>query len=293
MRNTLYKTIRDVLSTDDSTMLFLVDLGVNGFKSAKKEFPDRVVNFGIMEDGMISILAGMSSEYINPIVYGINPFICGRGFEQLKLGFGYQQLQGNFITIGASYDFSTLGYSHYCPEDLGLIKMIPNFQFIAPGNGIEFKKLFNSTYNNGNPKYYRLTDYVNKTKVDTEFGKATVIKKGSKGLIVAISTMLDLVLQAVGHLDVTILYYNTLLPFDSKTLRENYNENIILCEPHFRGILSYEIIESLKGELVKLDFIGLPYEYMRNYGTKQQNDDFYGLNTEAIFKKVIDFFNIR
>ena len=48
-----------------------------------------------------------------------------RAFEQLKLDFGYQKLNGNFISVGGSYDYAALGCSHHCPEDINLMKNIP------------------------------------------------------------------------------------------------------------------------------------------------------------------------
>ncbi len=62
--------------------------------------------------------------------------------EQLKLNFIYQNLGGNFITTGASYDFSKLGYSHYCPEDDRNLKTLPGMEILIPGTPKQFETLF-------------------------------------------------------------------------------------------------------------------------------------------------------
>ena len=279
----MIKAVGDMIKNESDTSLFLVDIGVWAFRDILRDYPDRALNIGIFEDGMVSLAAGMSLGGIIPTIYGISPFIVNRAMEQLKLDFAYQKLQGNFITTGASYDFSTLGYSHYCPEDIGTISMIPGFEFIAPGTASEFTKLFSETYRDGNPTYYRLSDYVNKTEADVEFGKATVIKTGSKATVIAVSTTLDMVLEACSDKDVSVLYYTTLLPFDRQTLREHYNGGkILLCEPHYEGTLAYEVYKTFEDKLVQLSCVGVKREILRKYGTKAENDVYSGLTVDNI-----------
>lgn len=38
---------------------------------------------------------------------------------------------------------------------------------------------------NGRLSYFRMIDHCNKTEVDIEYGKAKVLKKGTKGTVVA------------------------------------------------------------------------------------------------------------
>ena len=278
MRKAMIKAVSDMIKDESDTSLFLVDIGVWAFRDILQDYPDRAMNIGIFEDGMVSLAAGMSLGGIIPTIYGISPFIVNRAMEQLKLDFAYQKLQGNFITTGASYDFSTLGYSHYCPEDIGTISMIPGFEFIAPGTASEFTKLFSETRRDGKPTYYRLSDHVNKTEVEVEFGKAAVIKTGSEATVIAVSTTLDMVLEACKDKDVSILYYTTLLPFDRQTLREHYNSGkILLCEPHYEGTLAYEIYKTFEDMSVQLSCVGVKREILRKYGTKAENDVYNGL----------------
>lgn len=283
MRKAMIKAVGEMIKNENDTSLFLVDIGVWAFRDILRDYPDRAMNIGIFEDGMISLAAGMSLGGIIPTVYGISPFIVNRAMEQLKLDFAYQKLQGNFITTGASYDFSTLGYSHYCPEDIGTISMIPGFEFIAPGTASEFTKLFSETRRDGHPTYYRLSDHVNTTDVDVEFGKAAVIQSGKRATVIAVSTTLDMVLEACKGKDVSILYYTTLLPFDRQTLREHYNGGkILLCEPHYEGTLAYEVYKTFEDKPVQLSCVGVKREILRKYGTKAENDVYNGLTAEQI-----------
>lgn len=285
MRRTMVRDVSNMIRNEDDTSLFLVDIGVWAFRDILKRYPDRAMNIGIFEDGMVSLAAGMALGGIIPTVYGISPFIVERALEQLKLDFAYQKLQGNFITTGASYDFPRAGYSHYCPEDLGIISMIPGFEFIAPGTASEFTRLFAQTHRNGHPTYFRLSDHTNRLDVDVDFGKASVIQKGNKATVIAVSTMLDTVLEACKGKDVSILYYTTLQPFDRDTLRNHYNDGrIILCEPHMEGALVYEVYKTFSDKLLQISCIGVKREIQRNYGSKEENDIYNGLIPQELTK---------
>ena len=287
MRKAMIRSVSDMIRNEADTSLFLVDIGVWAFRDILGEYPDRAMNIGIFEDGMASLAAGMALGGIIPTIYGISPFIVDRAMEQLKLDFAYQKLQGNFITTGASYDFSTLGYSHYCPEDLGIISMMPGFEFVAPGTASEFTRLFGQSHRDGCPTYFRLSDHVNKRDVEVDFGKAAVIKTGSRATVIAVSTALDAVLDACGDEDVSILYYTTLTPFDRETLKNHYNGgNILLCEPHYEGTLAYEVYRTFPDRPVRLSCVGVRREILRDYGSKEENDIYNGLTAENIFEKL-------
>lgn len=95
--------------------------------------------------------------------------------------------------------------------------------------------------------------------------------------------MLDMVMGACRDLDVTVLYYTSLAPFDADTLKKEYNGGkIVVCEPHYSGTLDYDIIDALAGRSVQIEHIGFPREIFRNYGTYEDKMEYYGLNAEHI-----------
>lgn len=291
MREQMFKTVSDIITNDADTVLMLADIGAFGFKELLEKFPERVMNIGIFEDGMVSVAAGMSLMGMTPIIYGISPYIAVRALEQIKLDFAYQCTGGVFLTTGAAYDFSTLGYSHYCPEDLGVIKMIPGVNFIAPGTSMQFDNLFRETYKLSSSTYFRLSDWENKTHHNVSFGKAEVIRKGSRATVIAVSTMLDVVMEACKEEDVTILYYTTLEPFDGETLAANCpSGNVLICEPHYEGTLCYDIIKVLKSENLRIRHVGVPRKIIREYGTKKEKDCFYGLTPDNIRYKLYELY---
>lgn len=292
MRREMAKAVADMMEQYTDTCLLLADIGVYLFRDILAKYPERAINIGIFEDGMISAAAGLSIGGIEPTVYGIAPFISERALEQLKLDFAYQKLGGNFITAGAAYDFSALGYSHYCPEDFAVLKNIPGMEFIAPGTGKEFIRLFEECSMNHHPTYYRLSDHPNKNSFEVTFGRAAVIKKGSRATVIAVGTVLDTVLHALHDEDVTVLYYTTLAPFDTETLLDNCkNGKILVCEPEFSGSLDSLIAAAFENKAVRMVHAGLPVDIYRNYGSKAEKDKYYGLteqNIQSRLKKLIE-----
>jgi transketolase len=113
-----------------------------------------------------------------------------------------------------------------------------------------------------------------------------IIKKGKKATIICVGNTLKNTLEATQNMDVTILYYTTLSPFDSKTLIENFNENMVLIEPYYEGGLNYVINKSLEGKMFKITNIGVPHKFLTNYGAKQEHDTHIGLDKKGIEKKI-------
>jgi len=272
MRKQLVKTVGDILDLNTKTTLLLGDIGVFGFRNELKTLPNRVFNIGILEQSTVGVAAGMSKSGIVPFVHTIAPFLVERSLEQLKVDFGYQNLNGNFISVGASYDYASLGCTHHCPGDILALSSIPNMQLIVPGTSSEFDSLLTQAYDNGSPTYYRLSEYENKDSRDVYFGKANVVKIGSKATIICYGNMLQTVIDATIDMDVTILYYTTISPFDSNTLNDNFNENIIICEPFYEGSTNYFISRTLQNKKYKLNNIGIPRKFLTNYGTKKEHD---------------------
>ena len=222
MRGQLAETVSSVLEKDERLVLLLGDIGVWGFHKAFERFPERVYNIGILEQATVSAAAGLALSGLVPVVHTIAPFIVERSAEQLKVDFCYQGLGGNFISVGASYDYAALGCTHHCPGDAGLLMNIPGMEIVLPGTSSEFDLLFREAYANGSPTYFRLSERENAAGHDVQFGKAVIVRKGGAATVVAVGPVLDTVMEAASGLDVTVLYYTTISPFDADALRREH-----------------------------------------------------------------------
>jgi transketolase len=268
-----------MIKNEGDTVFFTVDIGMWAIRDILRDYPNRAMNVGVFEDGMFGFAAGLAIRGLVPTIFGIQPYLVERAFEQIKMDFAYQKLGVNVIGTGAAVDYSRYGYSHYCAEDVGILKYIPGVEFIAPGTANEFIQLFNQTYRNGHPTFFRISDHPNVNyDFNIEFGKAVLVKKGGKSTVIAVSIMLDEVMRIYADQDVTILYYTTLEPFDKQTLAENCpSGEVIIYEPEYAGSLDYDITSALECRAVKITHTGFPREIFRNYGTYVEKMKFYGL----------------
>lgn len=288
MRQQFAVTVTEVMEADARTMLLLGDIGAFSMRQALSDYPDRAYNIGILEQAMTSMSAGLAMVGFIPIVHTIAPFLVERNYEQLKDDFGYQALNGNFVSIGASYDNSGLGCTHHCPGDVGVLKQIPNMSIMVPGTAKEFDVLFKATYTRENPKYYRLSEANNETDQEVVFGQAIIIKKGSGATIIAVGPMLHMVMEATQDLDVTVLYYTTLQPFDAKTLQSVARDHskIIVCEPFYSGTLAGDVAKALSSLYIQASYIGVPPRFIDHYGSINDIDNILGLTTAGIRAKI-------
>lgn len=288
MRRAFLGRVADMICNEPDTTFFTVDIGMWAIRDVLKDYPDRCTNVGIYEDGMFSIAAGMARRGLVPTIFGIQPYLIERTLEQIKMDFAYQKLGVNVIGTGAAIDYPKYGYSHYCAEDVQLIKMIPGCEFVAPGSAKQFLQLFNESYRDGQPTFFRVSDHPNiKYDVDVTFGKANVIQQGNKATIIAVSVMLDEVMKVCEGKDVTVLYYTTLEPFDREALANNFlTDKILVVEPEYEGSLLYDIHASLPGRALQIEHVGLPREIFRNYGTYTEKVEYYGLTESVISDKL-------
>lgn len=288
MRRAFLNKVADMIKNESDTVYFTVDIGMWAIRDVLRDYPDRCTNIGIFEDGMFSVAAGLARRGLIPTIFGIQPYLIERTLEQIKMDFAYQKLGVNVVGTGAAVDYSKYGYSHYCAEDVQVIKSIPGCEFIAPGTAKQFVQLFNQTYRNGNPTFFRISDHPNIIyDIDVEFGKANVIQRGKKATVIAVSVMLDKVMEACKDEDVTVLYYTTLEPFDKNTLAENCITNkILICEPEYEGSLLLDVCQALDKKNLRIEHVAFPKEIFRNYGNYNEKLEYYGLTVENIKKKL-------
>ncbi|MEZ4865536.1 MAG: transketolase C-terminal domain-containing protein [Caldilineaceae bacterium] len=292
MRDRMGKVVSDLITTDPKTALILADISTSYFSTLLKNYPERVINLGIMEQTMVSLAAGFALEGFHPIVHSIAPFVVERPFEQIKDDFCYQGLGGAFISIGASYDYGTDGMTHHGVADVPILKTLPRMQICVPGTADEFETLLRQSYNNGAPTYLRTSLQQNSRSRPVEFGKLWVEREGKAGVVIAVGPMLERTLAAVEELDLTVLYSTTVAPFDAATLREAVAQtapNVIVVEPYYEGALVQDIAQALQATATRITAIGVPRQVIERYGPPERHDEALGLTAAGIRAKIIDF----
>ena len=289
MREQFVATTHELVTHNEKVSVLLGGISVASFHDLIEEFPYRVFDAGICEQAIISSAAGMSIAGLIPIVHTIAPFLVERAFEQLKIDFGYQEQRGNFVTTGASLDYSSFGATHQCPADVNSLIQIPGFQIVVPGTADEFHSLFMQSYDNAYPTYLRTSRDVNAQSYDVSLGKANVIKTGGKATIIAIGPLLDMVLEATKDIDVTVLYYTSVKPFDYEALQKHVSDGkILICEPFYTGGVLEDIIKALDGERLLIKEIGIPHVFPSHYGYTRDHYKEFGITVDSIKATIVN-----
>lgn len=283
MNQKITSTIGKVVVQNEQTVLILCGIAMYSFREYETACPGRVVNIGIMEQTAVGMAAGMSTNGIIPFVYTWAPFLVERAYEQLKLDFGCQKLEGNFIGVGGSYDLTAFGDSHYCPADVTILNQIRNMQIVVPGTEEEFQMLLGQAYDNGFPTYYRIGAQRNVKSYEVVFGRAEIIKRGTKATIIVVGPILDSVSRVAEDYDVTLLYYTTVSPFDKETFLENFvGDRVMICEPYHNGAILEAVMRELPGRFIKMAQVGLNKDMVCEFGTYQENLSNFRLREEDI-----------
>jgi transketolase len=292
MRQQMVKTLEELMEYDERLVVVLADISYSLFTKNSSQFSERILNLGILEQTAISAAAGLAMEGFIPAVHSFAPFLVERPFEQLKDDFCYQQLAGNFISNGASYDYSVEGMTHHGTGDVQILRSLPGMQIVVPGTPGEFDALFHEAYANGLPTYYRLATKGNSAAYPVRFGELVVVKQGKRATIIAVGPMLATVLPAIEDMDVTLLYCTTVAPFDGETLRAtNQSSNIVIVEPYYEGVLVPDICTALKQTPIRIETIGVPHKILSHYGNPEQHDEELGLTPKSIRLKIEQFLN--
>ena len=142
---------------DKRFYLLVCDMGFGAIDKLKDEFPERVINCGIMEQGTLGIAAGMSMSGLIPIVYSIVNFLVYRALEQIRNDVVLQKINVKFISTGANDYFKFLGPSHCCAgDDLTLMKLIHLKTYDPYTAGKSFHKLIEEWISEDKAGYLRV-----------------------------------------------------------------------------------------------------------------------------------------
>ncbi len=290
MRQRMRTVIAELADANERLFGLFSDISCSDyFDGPMRAHPERMVNVGIMEQTVLSAAAGVATEGFIPVVHSIAPFMVERPFEQLKDDFVYQRLGVNVISIGASYDYASDGYTHHAPGDVAILKCLPGMEVVVPGTPAEFEALFRSAYDDGTPTYYRLSSRRNKEDRSVELGYLDLVRLDRPGpVVVAVGPLLDPVLEATADLALTVLYCTTVAPFDGETLRAVAGDEprVILVEPYYAGALMPDVVAALSPRPVRIEAIGVPHEVITRYGTREDHDRHFGLTADGIRSRI-------
>jgi transketolase len=117
-------------------------------------------------------------------------------------------------------------------------------------------------------------------------GTFTVVRTGREAVVLSVGPTLDQVLDATSTMDVTVLYANTVRPFDRAGLRAAVAAaapDVVLVEPYLAGTSAHEVTDALADMPLRLRSLGVRRDIeVRAYGTAAEHDAVHGLDAAGI-----------
>ena len=156
MRDTFIRILTKEAAINKKIILMVGDLGYSVVEEFQEKFPDRFYNAGIAEQNMASMAAGLASDGFHVFIYSIANFTTFRCAEQLRNDVGYHNLSVTVVSVGGGLSYGNLGYSHHAIQDLGLMRLFPEFEIASPGDPNEVECCLKSLIGRPGPSYLRL-----------------------------------------------------------------------------------------------------------------------------------------
>jgi transketolase len=287
---------------DDRVVTLSADsYGGSGLKPYKDKLPEKLLEFGIMEQGIIGIASGLATTGKVPFVVAITPFVTSRPFEMFRNDIGYMQQNVKVVGRCSGFTYSILGPTHYSLEDVAIIRAIPDVAILSPGDPTEVNKAIHTAVAYEGPMYIRVGNQPLPVYFDEnhsfEMGKGVVMKDGVDVTIIGTGFALHRAYDAAMLLKeqgihARLINIHTIRPLDEDLIIQAAQETgkIVTVEEHYvLGGLGSAVAELLALKYpTPMRIIGVPHGYAEN-GPYEALLEMYGLLPEQIAATIKDF----
>ena len=269
------------------------------------EHPDRFFNCGVQEQNMLSVAAGLAIEGFIPFASTFGVFATCRAGDQLRNSIAYPNLN---VKIGATHCGITTGgdgASHQANEDIAIVRAMPNFTVLVPGDYEEAKLATMAAARHQGPVYLRFgrDTYPVVPELHSEFviGKAKTLTRGTDISILTTGIMVSEGLAAARELQkrgvrASVIHFPTVKPLDTEVIIEaaRTTTGLVVAEEHsVIGGLG-EAVASVVGEHYPCPVmkVGMPDVFGQS-GQAQELLDLYGLRSSSIIEKVLQILKLK
>jgi transketolase len=156
MRQAFFKALHVEMAKDERIWLLTGDLGFGGFNAIESQFPDRFINYGAAEFGMVGTACGLALSGKIPIVYSITPFVLYRPFEFLRTYLNHEEIPVKLVGSGRDEDYQKEGVSHWAKDASGILSQLPNIRQFWPIDSDHFLEMFDLFLYSKEPSFLSL-----------------------------------------------------------------------------------------------------------------------------------------
>ena len=300
-RATLGIAALEIAKKNKNLIVLTCDVSTSaGLDRFRKTLPEQYIDLGIAEQNLIGVATGLSSEKFDVITTTFAPFQTMRCCEQIKVNLGYMSHRVCMVGLASGLALGTLGFTHSCIEDIGVLRSIPGITIISPADSLETIKALDAAVKSNGPCYIRLTGTSNNPIVyekdyNFEIGKSIKLREGSDVAIFSSGSSVNNSLKASEllsekNISCSVINMHTIKPLDTKAILEVCNHKLIVSieEHNIIGGLGSAISE-FKSTLEKSPkqlFLGVKDVYGKG-GTYNHLLNKHGLTPEKIVENVL------
>jgi len=218
------------LAADDPRVYVLsADMGSRIIPAFMRARPDRYLNFGIAEQGMVGAAAGLALSGLLPFVTTISVFLSMRTLEQVRTDIAYPGLNVKIVATGGGLSYGALGPTHQGLEDLSLMRAVANMVVMAPADAAETRSALKAAVAHPGPVYLRVgrgpvpVVHPGPEVPGFRLGRAIEMRRGEAVTLMATGILLGAALQAAEALacqgiEATVLSVPTVKPLDQEAV---------------------------------------------------------------------------
>jgi transketolase len=304
------RVLAELADHDPRICVLTADLG---FSNRTVEFsyrhPARFFNLGIAEQNMVSVAAGLATTGLIPYVATFASFLGLLCCEHIRTDCAYPNLPVRLLGHHAGISLGYYGTSHHATEDIGIMRSIANLKIICPADAYSLEQALRQTVDVDGPIYFRLGRGREADAYTAgepwEYGKVSVLRKGSDGVLFANGIMVTAARQAAATLakegvNLTVADLHTIQPFDTEgvlSLVEESGHNaqqgarlVFVAEEHnTRGGVATSIADTLvdnRMDGIKLVRIGFPSDEYSVIAAPYHLYQHYGLDAAGVAERV-------
>lgn len=243
---------------------------------------------------------GLASENFNVVTTTFAPFQTMRCCEQIKVNLGYMKQKVCMVGIASGLALGTLGYTHCCIEDIGVLRSIPDITIISPADSLETAKALEAAVKYKGSCYLRLTGSSNNPIVydkdyDFKIGKSITLREGEDVAIFSTGAMVHQSLEAAKILNekkikARVINMHTIKPIDRSAIDNACNTKLIVSieEHNISGGMGSAIAEykSTLKQAPKQLFLGVKDTYSKG-GQYKFLLEKHGLTPEKIVEDIL------
>lgn len=272
-----------------------------------KTFPERFFSFGIAEQNITALAAGLALSGKIPFFSTYGVFSALRNTDQLRISVCYNNLNVKIGGAHAGISVGPDGGTHQALEDIAIMRVLPNMHVLSPCDATQARlACIAAAEQIDGPVYIRfgresMPDFTPDDQKFT-FGKAQIMREGSDIGIIATGHLTWEAIQASEQLEkvhgikAAVLNMHTIKPLDEEAvihLAKSCGKIITAEEHQIIGGLGSAVCEALSEKYpVPVKRIGINDRFGES-GNAVELMQHYGLTAAHIARTALDMGKIK